>query len=221
MSDVLCLVDHLFERARRLAQSSQFAPAIELLRDVVLFPLSAARAEEAHRLLAEMYLKLRRFRKAARHLRRAIALAPRTARYHYLLGLCVASHPRGRRENALSHYRRALRLNPSYRRCRAEAGLLAVRLGRVGYGLRLLREAAEGEPRLMGKLVRGFCEAGHPEEARRAVQQARFAAPRCPRLLQLQTDLQRGRLRGQQQHRVARSRATPVVLPFLFLRHVD
>jgi tetratricopeptide (TPR) repeat protein len=221
MSDVLCLVNHLLERARRLAQSSQFAPAIELLRDVATFPLSAARDEEVHRLLAEMYLKLRRFRKAARHLRRAIALAPRTARYHYLLGLCVASHPQGRRENALSHFRRALELNPTHRRCRAEAGLLAVRLGRVNYGLRLLREAAEGEPRLVGKLVRGFCDAGRPEEARRAVQLARFAAPRCPRLLQLQNDLQLGRLRGQQQHRVARSATSPIVLPFLFLRHVD
>jgi tetratricopeptide (TPR) repeat protein len=221
MSDVLCFVNHLLERAQRLARSSQFVPAIELLRDVARFPLSATRAEQVHRLLGELYLQLRRYRKAARHLRQAIALAPRTARYHYLLGRCVAAHPRGRRENALQHFRRALQLQPNHRRCQAEAGLLAVRLGRVSYGLRLLRQAAQGEPRLVGKLVRGYCEAGRPEAARRAVQLARFAAPRCPQLLQLQHRLQYGQLRGQQAQRTARAAGAPVVLPFLYLRHVD
>ncbi|MFQ3592869.1 MAG: tetratricopeptide repeat protein [Gemmataceae bacterium] len=221
MSDVLCLVNHLLQRARRLANSSQFVPAIELLRDVVTFPLSAARAEEVHRLLGELYLKLRRYRKAAKQFRQAIRLAPRTARSYYLLGRCVASHPSGRPDRALNYYRRALRLSPQMQNCRAEAGLLAVRLGQVGYGLRLLRQAAQDQPRLLAKLVRGYCEAGRPAQAQRTLQLARFAAPRCPRLRQLQVDLQLGRLRGQQARRMARSATAPVVLPFLYLRHVD
>jgi tetratricopeptide (TPR) repeat protein len=221
MSDVLCLVNHLLGRAHRLAHSSQFAAAIELLEDVATFPLTARRTEEVERLLAELYLKQRQYRKAARHLRRAIAVAPRTARYHYLLGVCVASHRNGRRERALEHFRRALKLAPTHRRCRAEAGLLAVRMGRVELGLRWLRQAAEGEPRLVEKLARGYCEAGRPEEAKRAVQLARFGAPRCLRLQQVQAQLDLGRLRGQQAERAARRTTNPVVLPFLFLRHVD
>jgi tetratricopeptide (TPR) repeat protein len=221
MSDVVCLVSHLIERAHRLAQSSQYTAAIELLHDVASFPLSSRRSEEVERLLGELYFKQRRFRKAARHLRRAIGLAPHTARYHYLLGLCVATHPRGRRERALAHFRRALKLAPTHRRCRAEAGLLAVRMGKIGLGLRWLRQSAQGEPRLVAKLARGYCEAGQPEKAKRAVQLARFAAPRCPRLRQFQAQLQLGRLRGQQANQAAKRASTPVVLPFLFLRHVD
>src|SRR5262245_16470137 len=220
MSDVLCLVDHLIERSRRLAGSSQFAPALELLHDVAAFPLPPARAEEVQRLLAESYLHLKRYRKAHRHLRLALKLAPRTARYHHLLGVCVSSHPRGRKERALAHFRRALKLAPNQRRCRADAGLLAVRLGRVEAGLAMLRQAADGEPALVGKLVRGYCEAGRPEDARRALQAARFAAPHCPKLARLWFDLQTGRLRGEQASRRAENAPAPVLLPFLRLRRV-
>ncbi|MGL4555813.1 MAG: tetratricopeptide repeat protein [Gemmataceae bacterium] len=218
MSDVLCFVDHLIERSRRLAASAQLAPALELLHDVESFPLPPARAEEVQRLLAEGYLSLKRYRRAHRHLRRAARLAPRTARYHHLLGVCVASHPRGRQERALKHFRRALRLAPTQRRTRAEAGLAAVRVGQVEAGLSMLRRAADGEPGLVGQLVRGYCEAGRPDDARRAVLAARFTAPHCPKLVRLLSDLQTGRLRGEQASR--RADAAPVLLPFVHLRRV-
>lgn len=217
MSDVLCLVDHLIERARRLMASFQYAAARELLDDVREFSLSSARAEEVERLLAEGYFQQRRYRRAAHHFRKACEIAPRNARYHHMLGLCVASHSRGRHERAAEHFRRALELAPTHRRCRADAGLLAVRMGKIEEGLAMLRQATDGAPDLLPKLIRGYREAGRPEEARRSIQQARFASPRDARLAALWAELQTGQLRQDQ---AVTPPAGPVLLPFLRLRRV-
>lgn len=218
MSDIFSLTDHRIERARRLTAAGQLAAAAEQLHALEALPLPPARAEEVQRLLAEGYLRRRRFRKAHAHLRQAIRFAPRCSRYWFLLGLAVASHHRGRTEKALRYYRRSLKLAPNQARCRAEAGLLCVRLGRTEAGLRLLREASRrgrGDAGLVGKLVRGYREAGRPAEARSAVQAARFAAPHCPKLRQLWFDLQASRLCREQETRQAHMDTAPVLLPFL------
>lgn len=218
MSDFLCLVDHLIERARRLVGSFQFIPALELLKDVEAFPLSKLRAEEVQCLLGEIYLSLKRYRRAHRHFRKAVRLAPRTARYRHLLGICVASHPHGRLSHALKHFRHSMRLAPHYPASQAEAGLLNIRLGRVRTGLTWLRQAAARDVRLVEKLARGYCELGRPDEAQRAVQTAQFSHPDCPKLHQLYCDLQTRRLRGQQATLQADQDSAPVFLPFLRLR---
>jgi len=81
---------------------------------------------------------------AARQLARAVAVAPRDARAHYLLGLAYAGL--GQDVAAVSHAEDAVRLAP--RESAYETGLAAVLLdaGRVPEAIPHLRRAVELEP---------------------------------------------------------------------------
>src|SRR5205823_4602909 len=107
----------------------------QLTRLASFVELSPAVAEEVQARLGELHLKRRRFRKAQRHLLAALAFDPDNPRYHHLLGLAQLHDPHGDLGRAWRHYRRALALAPGKARWRAEAGLLALRLGRFDEGL--------------------------------------------------------------------------------------
>jgi Flp pilus assembly protein TadD len=219
MTTTVCFFDSLLAQARRLQQAGQSSQAIQALtRLAALADLPADTAAEVHARLGELHLKRHRFRKARRHLRRALGLAPDSARLHHRLGLCHGNDPRGQAERARRHYRRAIDLDPDRPRWRGEAGLLAIRLGRMDEGLSLLRQAHEQVPddvNVLGQLVKGLCQTGQPDEALRLVRLARFRSPRCRRLQKLQADLLLARLRRSQETESACQRPDPVILPFL------
>ena len=220
MSQTLCFFDALLRQARRLQQAGQSCQAGTTLAKLLSFPdLPAEAAAEAHARAGELHLKARRFRKARRHLRAALKLAPDAARLHHRLGYALANDPRGDGAKALRHYRRALELAPDQARWRCEAGLLAVRLGLTDDGLVLLRQAhnkAPSDPVTLAKLVNGLAQAGQPDEALRVVRLARFSSPRCERTRKLEADLLLARLRRDQEQAGAGQRAeeAPVILPF-------
>ncbi len=215
---VLNFFEQLLVRAHRCHEVGRRAEALALLGRLGRFAdLPQPLAEKVRDRLGVWHLKRRHFRKARRHLLAALALDPDNPRRHRLLGLCLAADPTGDLDRAWRHYRRVLSLAPNHTRWRAEAGLVAVRLGRVDEGLLLLRQAHEqapDDPRILGKLVKGLGLAGQPDEAVRLVRLARFRAPRCPRLGRLWFDLRLAEARRVQQTAAAGVENEPVLLPF-------
>ncbi len=189
------LAGHLIRRARRLIKASQYATAATALEG-----LDGA---DALYLLGLCCLRLRRRKAARRHLRRAARLRPGHAGTHALLG-------RVDPDNAAQHLLRAAELSPADARRKAAAGLALVRSGDHDAGLGLLREAVRmsGEYVVLRRLVAGLCDAGLPGDAERAITAARFAAPRCPRLLGLLGKVRCGQGRREDED------AGPVLLPF-------
>jgi Flp pilus assembly protein TadD len=220
MTYTLSLVDQLLARARTCQETGRLADALTHLTRLASFvDLPAPVAEEVQARLGELHLKRRHFRKARRHLLAALAFHPDSARYHRLLGLALVNDPHGELGRAWRHYRRALALAPRRPRWRSEAGLLALRLGRLDQGLGLLREAhtqAPDDPIILGRLVKGLCMSGLVEEAECVVRLARFRAPRSGAVAQLWFDLKLDGLRRRQETAAAEERAAaePVILPF-------
>jgi hypothetical protein len=98
---------------------------------------------------------------------------------------------------------------------RSKAGLACVRAGDHEEGLRFLREAADQAPSdfaITRRLVKGLVEAGQPDEAERVIQVARFAFPRCGRLLGLLGKLRGGQIRAAEAQQADEG---PTILPFL------
>jgi tetratricopeptide (TPR) repeat protein len=220
MAETVNLFDELLSRAQRLQEASRWREALALLRRLAGFadlpPLVAAQVQARQ---GEILLKRRYYHSAAKHLVAALHLDADNARVHFLLALTLHTDPEGDKVRAWRHYRRSLELAPAQVRCRGEAGLLAIELGLTDEGLAMLRQAAEqaaGEAGAIGRLARGLCQAGKPDEALAVVQRARFQQSRCPRLRKLWTDLQLARIRRDQQVSSAQeSDEGPVLLPFI------
>src|SRR5262249_9452941 len=106
-------------------------------------------------------------------------------------------------------------------RCRADYGLLAVRMGRTEEGLARLRQAAmqnPDDPGVVGKLAKGLRLAGQGEEARRELRAALFRNPRVPRFHQLWAEYQLDTRRRREAARAERAGGEgegPVLLPFV------
>jgi tetratricopeptide (TPR) repeat protein len=223
MDDILNLFDSLLARARRYHDLGEEREAARLLARLLRYAcLPPALVEEASARLAVLCLKRGRFRSARRHLREALRRRPDSARYHHLMARAIVADPSCRGAEiarAMRHYQRALELEPRLIRCRGDAGLLALRLGKVEEGLALLRDAAlraPDDPEAVGKMVKGLRLAGRPEEARAALQSALFRQPRSLRLRQLRADVQVQDLRRRRDEQGGPSgEEAPVVLPFV------
>jgi tetratricopeptide (TPR) repeat protein len=222
MIETLNFYDELLLRVRRLHEAGQWHEALGVLARLVrLGELPPNISAEARARQGEILLKKRRYRSARRHLRAALQLRPESARLHFLLGLALHGDPGGNREKAARHYARSLELAPSQTRCRAEAGLLAIELGRTEEGLAMLRQTVEqapGDAVTIARLVKGLFESGRPEEALSEVRKALFQFPRSPLLRKLWLDLQFAGVRRQQVMMAAGARGCddgPVILPFV------
>jgi tetratricopeptide (TPR) repeat protein len=223
MNATLNLVEHVLALGRRYQELGRHRDALALFTRLSGFrELPADAAEETQARLAEMHLKRRRFRRARRHLAAALQHQPDSARYHYLMATALHSDERGDLERAAGHFARALDLEPGNVRCLADAGLLAVRLGRTEEGLEKLHRAVQSAPddaEVLGKLVKALRLAGRTEEARAALRAALFRNPRVPRFRRLWAEFQMEGLRRRQAERgERRSQQTeeePVVLPFV------
>jgi Tfp pilus assembly protein PilF len=205
MSTTLNLVDHLLLLGRRYQELGRLRDAMQVLTRLTGFrELPGKAAEEAQVRLAELCLKRRRYVKARRHLTVALRHRPDSARYHHLMARASLAEDRGDLDRAADHYRRSLELDDTQALCRAEYGVLAVRLGRADEGLTQLRRAIEQAPddaEVMAKAVKGFRLAGRADEARDVLRAALFRQPKSPAFRKLWHEFQFQQLRQRQQAR--------------------
>jgi tetratricopeptide (TPR) repeat protein len=215
MSRMLNLADRLLAMGRSLHKLGRDHDAVAALERLSQYPaLPRHVAEEAHARLGELYLGMKKYRRARRHLALALARQPEHPHYHFLLaGLLEKKGDLGR---AGEHYRRSLELEPDQPRCLAAYGLLTMRQGNVEDGLTCLRCAAEMAPedaRTLRLLVKGLCRAGRSEEAERAL---RLAAFRDPRFRRLWNDYRFKQVRREQARQRRREQGgIPALLPFV------
>ncbi|HWG43018.1 MAG TPA: tetratricopeptide repeat protein [Gemmataceae bacterium] len=185
----LNLVDHVLALGRRYQEVGRHRDAVTVLTRLSRFRyLPAEAAEETQSRLAEIHLKRRKYKHARRHLTAALRHQPDNARYHYLLATALQAAEGDDLQRAEEHYRRALELDPGHIKCRADHGLLLLRLGQTEEGLTRLREAAERAPddvEVLSKLVKGLRLSGQSEEARSRLQVALFRNARSPRFRKL------------------------------------
>jgi Tfp pilus assembly protein PilF len=222
MQPTLNLFDQLLERGRRLQQLGRWMEALQTLTRLTGFPdLPADVSEETHARLARVCLQRRRHARARRHLAIALRHRPDSARYHYLMAVACRGDGEGDLQRARRHFRRAIELAPEQANYRSEYGLLCLRLGQTDEGIDQLRQAAEQAParaEILDRLVRGLCQAGRCEEARRVLQTARFRNPRSLALRRAWTDFQLLQLRRAQEVAAldeASDDEGPQLLPFV------
>jgi Tfp pilus assembly protein PilF len=225
MSTTLNLIDHLLLLGRRYQELGRLRDASRLLTRLTAFrELPGEAAEEAQVRLAELCLKRRHFARARRHLTVALRHQPDSARYHHLMATAVLAEDRGDLDRAADHYRRSLALDDTQALCRAEYGLLAVRLGHAEEGIAQLRRAAEQAPDdadVIARAAKGLRLAVRPDEARDVLRAALFRHPKAPRFRKLWHEFQYQQLRRRQRtRRTGRAAGDaeeigPVLLPFV------
>ncbi len=130
-----------------------------------------------------------KYRQARKYLIEASRLQPYNARLYWHLGHAFEQDPRGCRARAERCYRKATRLNSNEPQFKASLGLAQVRIGEVAAGVRALCKAAEAaqfQIDVLSVVLDGLREAGEAELALQYCNRAKFLAPKCPRLHQLQ-----------------------------------
>lgn len=173
--------------------------------------------------LAELHLKVRRFKKARRHLAAALQVDGNNARLHYLMATACREDDMGNLRRAIVYFARSLELDPSDVRCRGEYGLTLLHLGRTDEGLEHLTRAHAEAPHdleALDRRLRGLRRAGRLDEAQELLRQNRFRFPRHPRFEKLVRDFQFQILRQEQEFARLQSEpmsdgTAPVLLPFV------
>jgi Flp pilus assembly protein TadD len=214
---MLNLAERLLALGRSLQKLGREHDAVAALKRLARFPaLPRHLAEEVHDRLGDLYLGMKKYRRARRHV--ALALAQQPNHPHYHLQLAGLLEKTGESDRAGEHYRRSLELEPDQPRCLAAYGLLTLRQGNTEDGLTCLRCAAEMDPddvKVMRLLVKGLCRAGRSDEAERALRLGAFRGPQFRRLWdgyrlkQLCRDQVRQRQEGWEER--------PALLPFVRL----
>ena len=225
MSSTLNMADHLLVRGRNLQQLGRSHDAARVLgRLAGLRDLPADVAEETQCRLAELLLQRSKNREARRHLTAALLLQPNSARYHYLMAMSLDDEDAGEAARAMEHFEKSLAADPEQPRCLAEAGLLAILLGKTEHGLNYLRRAVEldpSNPAMVRTLVEALCELGRTAEARRTLVAALFRNPRDRRFRREWDDFRFHRVHEEQKARrrrdIAREQGEdgPTLLPFV------
>jgi tetratricopeptide (TPR) repeat protein len=225
MSRTLNLVDCLLARGRHLQEIGREQDALNTFERLAGFrQLPPTVAEETQVRLAELLFDRGEFQSARRHLTAALVRKPTSARYHFLMASALEADDQGDDRRALEHYRLSLEIDGDQPECLGEAGILALRLGKVVEGLKWLRQAVELAPddvEAVGRLVEGLQEIGRREEARMTMRAALFRNPRDGRFRKLWNEFHFHELREVQETaretrwETAGEEDKPVLLPFL------
>lgn len=225
MSRTLNMVDRLLTMGRNLQSVGREQDALEVLGRLAGFgELPAAVSEETEVRLAEIYLQRGKYRRARRHLTAVLIQRPNSARYHYLMATALGGDEKANPQQAASHYRKSLDLDPNQPRCLREFGLLAIRIGQVDEGLVCLRRAVElapNDPAAVQDLASGLQQVDRPDEARKMLRAALFRNARDSRFQKLWNDFQFQQLHEEQE--ASRKAAVlrlfgedgPTLLPFV------
>src|SRR6476646_7382889 len=172
-----------WQAAGRLVEASRVLQRLAGFRD-----LPAAIAEEAHSRLATIFLQLREFKKARRHLTSGLFFRPSHAPYYYQLASALHHDDEADPFRAVRYYRQALRLDPDQPRWWLDFGKLLLQIGKPGKGVAALKKALslDGDnPVVIARLVEGLCLADRAGDARKVLRAARFRNPRDLRFRKL------------------------------------
>jgi tetratricopeptide (TPR) repeat protein len=225
MSTTLNLTDRLLGMARNFQALGRQHDALRILDRITgMRELGGPAAEEAQARLAELLLARRQYQKARRHLSAALVHQPRSARYHYLMGVALAADPQCDPQRALEHFRTSLDVDPVQPECLGELGQLALQMGRPDEALACLRQAVELAPEnpvAVGNLATALQECDLNHEARQVLLAARFRNAKDPRFEKLWNDFHFMQVLDQQSL-AARTKLPgdaledgPRILPFL------
>jgi tetratricopeptide (TPR) repeat protein len=224
MSRTLNLIDCLLARGRHLQKIGREQDALHTFERLAGFrQLPRPVAEETQVRLAELLVDRGEFQSARRHLAAALIQKPTSARYHFLMASALEADDKGDDRRALEHYRMSLEIDGDQPECLGEAGILALRLGKVVEGLKWLRRAVElapDEAEAVARLAEGLQEIGRSEEARMTLRAALFRNPRDGQFRKLWNEFHFHELREDQESaRETRWESVeeerPVLLPFL------
>lgn len=225
MKATLNLVDHLLARGQHFQTLGRTQDALDMFTQLAGFrQLPREAAGDVQSRLGELYLKRRRYKRAARHLGIALRYQPNEAHLHHLLGVACQAGGKGDLEKAALHYHRALELDGDRIDTLLAFGLLCIQLGRVEEGIGQLRRAAEltpDNPEVVGKLARGLCQSSQADEARQVLRAALFRNSRHPRFRRLWSNFQFQQVRLHQQmqqmnrQRFDAAEREPVILAFV------
>jgi len=200
-----------WQAAGRLVEASRV-----LLRLAGFHDLPAAVAEETHSRLATLFLQLREFKKARRHLTSVLFFRPSHAPYYFQLASALHHDDEADPFRAVRYYRQALRLDPDQPRWWSDFGRLLLQIGKPQKAVVAMRKALSlgaDDPVIVAKLVEGLCLADRADEARKVLRDARFRHPRDPRFRKLWNDFQFRQIHDAQFEPPAA--AEPVILPFV------
>jgi Flp pilus assembly protein TadD len=189
MGKTVRLQDQVWILAQECIQTGRDHRAIRLLLQLSTFgQLDSQLAEQVHSQLAELYLRQRRYRKARRSAHLALALQPGCARYHHQLARSWNEDPRGDAEQARTHFRKAVELEPNHPTYLMDYGVCLLAWDEAEAGLEHLRRAVEQEPddvKYVRPLALKLVESDQPEAARQTVVHALFRNPRNARFKKL------------------------------------
>src|SRR4051812_47571167 len=138
----------------RLVEASGVLQRLAGFRD-----LPMAVAEETHSRLATIFLQLREFKKARRHLTSALFYRPSNAGYYFQFASALHHDPDADARRAARYYRQALDLDPDQPRWWSDFGRLLLQMGRPKKGVVALRKAvslAPDDPVILARLVEGL-----------------------------------------------------------------
>src|SRR5436190_5075397 len=156
-----------WQSAGRLVEASRVLQRLAGFRD-----LPAVIAEEAHARLATIFLQLREFKNARRHLTSVMFFRPSHAPYYFQLASALHHDEEADPSRAVRYYRQALRLDPDQPRWWADFGRLLLQIGKTQKGVVALRKAVSldaDDPVIVARLVEGLCLADRTSEARKAL----------------------------------------------------
>jgi tetratricopeptide (TPR) repeat protein len=217
MGKTLNLCECLLAMGRDWQASGRLVEASRVLQRLTGFrDLPAAVAEEAHARLATIFLQLREFKKARRHLTSALFYRPSSAAYYYQFASALHHDAEANAMRAVRYYRQALRLDPEQATWWSDFGRLLLQIGRTQKGVIALRKAAtlaEDDPVILSRLVEGLCLADRAHEARDLLRVARFRHPRDARFRKLWNDFQFRQVAAEQYTEPVAEE--PVILPFV------
>src|SRR5690349_8581732 len=182
MGRTLNLCECLLAMGRDFQGIGRLAEAAKVLQRLAGFhDLPAAVAEETHARLATIFLQLREFKKARRHLTSVLFYRPSHAPYYFQLASALHHDPDVDPARAVRYYRQALRLDPDQPRWWSDFGRLLLQVGKAQKAVVALRKAASldaDDPVIVARLVEGLCLADRAGEARKLLREARFRHPR-------------------------------------------
>ena len=212
MSKTLPLVDHLLRHGRHLQSIGLNHRAKLLFQRLAGFrELPREVAEETQHRLAELHAAAHEYAFNLDDLRFGNPLKRET--------LSIEADEACPDDRALTHYRQAARLEPDNSQYLCDYGLLAIRLGQVQQGLKLLRQAQEATPNdldVLDKLATGLDEAGETIASLRVLRTAMFRNSGDRRYRELYRRRQFQQLSEEQARRRVIPFPTdePVLIPF-------
>jgi tetratricopeptide (TPR) repeat protein len=217
MGKTLNLCECLLQMGRDWQSCGRWVEASRVLQRLSSFrDQPAAIAEETHARLGTIFLLIRDFKKARRHLTAVLFFRPSHAPYYYQLASAMHNDDAVDPARAVRYYRQALRLDPDQPRWWADLGRLYLQIGKTQKGVVALRKAGRldpDDPAIIAKLVEGLCLADRGGEARTILREARFRHPRDARFRKLWNDFQFRQVQESQDQTPAAPE--PVILPFV------